>query len=322
MGVRNEIWPIYSIVFLYSICDEFFLPSQASALPALVPKKHLARANSLFMTTNQATFLIGFTIGGPIIRLLGNQGPFVLASLFLFIAAFSVNFLPKDKPGNNIKLGKSFDENVAKIVAQVRNGYLFIRSERKVLIPIVIFALIQMVMAIVTIIFPVISKELLSVDIRDAGLILITPLGMGMILGMFVLNKIIKKTGKRLLISIGAFSGILGVLIIAIVSPIVEGVKIPVTSFASTLLGVAMVMTLVPTQTLLQENTPLKVRGRVFGLLGALTTIMLAAPVFLSAALVDILGPIWAMAMVCFILFIVGALSANKKYVKQFYHRS
>ncbi|MBU1127251.1 hypothetical protein KKF11_02805, partial [Patescibacteria group bacterium] len=71
-----------------------------------------------------------------------------------------------------------------------------------------------------------------------------------------------------------------------------------------------------------QENTPFKVRGRVFGILGALTTIALAVPVFVSAALVDILGPIWAIGLICVILSAIGILSARKKYVKQFYYRA
>lgn len=321
LGVSDKIWPIYSIVLLYSMCDEFFLPAQASTLPAIVSKKRLPRANSLFMMTMQITFLVGFTIGGPVIRLLGDRGPFVLASFFLMASALAVYFLPKDKPADEIKFGKNFDENFEKIISQIREGYSFIRKERKVLIPLIIYVLIQVVMAIVTILFPVISQKLLAVDIRDAGLILITPLGFGMIAGMFVLNRIIGKTGKRILISIGSFLGILAVLGIVVAAPAVN-LKIPTASFSTFLLGISMVFSLVPTQTLLQENTPFKVRGRVFGLLGALTTISLAVPVFVSAALVDILGPIWAMGMICVILATIGILSARKKYVKQFYYRA
>ncbi|MBU1127244.1 MFS transporter, partial [Patescibacteria group bacterium] len=296
LGASDKIWPIYSIVLLYSMCDEFFLPAQASTLPAIVSKKQLSRANSLFMMTMQATFLIGFTIGGPIIRLLGNQGPFILASLFLMVSALSVYFLPKDKPADEIKFSKNFDENFEKIISQIREGYSFIRKERKILIPLVIYVLIQVVMAIVTILFPVISQKLLAVDIRDAGLILITPLGFGMIAGMFALNRIIDRMGKRISIAIGSFLAILGVLGIVIAAPAVK-LKIPVACFSTFLLGISMVFSLVPTQTLLQENTPFKVRGRVFGILGALTTIALAVPVFVSAALVDILGPIWAIGL-------------------------
>ena len=321
LGASDKIWPIYSIVLLYSMCDEFFLPAQASTLPAIVSKKQLSRANSLFMMTMQATFLIGFTIGGPIIRLLGNQGPFILASLFLMVSALSVYFLPKDKPADEIKFSKNFDENFEKIISQIREGYSFIRKERKILIPLVIYVLIQVVMAIVTILFPVISQKLLAVDIRDAGLILITPLGFGMIAGMFALNRIIDRMGKRISIAIGSFLAILGVLGIVIAAPAVK-LKIPVACFSTFLLGISMVFSLVPTQTLLQENTPFKVRGRVFGILGALTTIALAVPVFVSAALVDILGPIWAIGLICVILSTIGILSARKKYVKQFYYRA
>ncbi|MFH1289521.1 MAG: MFS transporter, partial [Patescibacteria group bacterium] len=240
LGASDKIWPIYSIVLLYSMCDEFFLPAQASTLPAIVSKKQLSRANSLFMMTMQATFLIGFTIGGPIIRLLGNQGPFILASLFLMVSALSVYFLPKDKPADEIKFSKNFDENFEKIISQIREGYSFIRKERKILIPLVIYVLIQVVMAIVTILFPVISQKLLAVDIRDAGLILITPLGFGMIAGMFALNRIIDRMGKRISIAIGSFLAILGVLGIVIAAPAVK-LKIPVACFSTFLLGISMV---------------------------------------------------------------------------------
>ncbi len=51
LGIGNKIWPIYTIVLLYSICDEFFTPAEASTIPAIVKKENLPAANTLFLFT-------------------------------------------------------------------------------------------------------------------------------------------------------------------------------------------------------------------------------------------------------------------------------
>jgi len=317
LGIGSKIWPIYSIVFLYSICDEFFNPAQAASLPALVKREHLPAANSFFFFTLHASFLVGYSIGGPVVKILGVRSPFLLASFFLWIAALATYLLPKDKPRKTINLERGFDE----IIADIKEGYRFIKNEPRVLIPIGLYVLSQIFVATIVILFPSFSENVLGIDIRDAGLVLILPAGIGAILGSIVVERLVKRLGKKVLISAGFFSAAFGLLALALVVPRV--------SFAAGLafltmvfLGMAMILVNIPAQTLLQENTPFDVRGRVFGVLGALVTVAAAIPVFITAALVDLVGVTWIVFGIGVLMFMVGLLSLRRKYVLQLYNRS
>ncbi|MCJ7792502.1 MAG: MFS transporter [Candidatus Marinimicrobia bacterium] len=317
LGIGSKIWPIYSIVLLYSICDEFFNPTQAALLPALVKKDHFPAANSFFFFTLHGAFLIGYSIGGPIIKTFGMRSPFLLASFFLWMATLATFFLPKDKPRKKWNIERGFGE----IAEDVKEGYSFIKNEPRVLIPIGLYVLTQILLATVVILFPSYSQNVLGIDIRDAGLVLILPAGLGAIMGSILVERLIKKLGKRILITSGIFGAAFGLLSLALIVPLVPMAS-QFASLTMVLLGMTAIMINIPAQTMLQENTPFNIRGRVFGVLGALVTVAAAIPVFVTAALVDILGVNWIVFIISILTFTLGFLSLRKKYVLQIYHRS
>ena len=317
LGVGTKVWPIYSIVLLYSICDEFFNPAQAASLPALVKKEHFPAANSFFFFTLHGAFLIGYSIGGPVIKAFGQRSPFLLASLFLFIATIATYLLPKDRPKKKFDIEKGFGE----IATDVKEGYEFIKNEPRVLIPIGLYVLSQIFVATVVILFPSFSENVLGIDIRDAGLVLILPAGVGAVLGSIFVERTIKKLGKRILISLGIFVASFALISLALIVPRIA-MAAAFAFLTMVVLGIAAIFVNIPSQTLLQENTPFDIRGRVFGVLGALVTVAAAIPVFVTAALVDLIGVTWIIFSIAILLFILGLFSLRKKFVLRLYNRT
>jgi MFS family permease len=316
LGIGNKIWPIYTIVLLYSLCDEFYTPAEASSIPALVKKDNLPAANSLFLFTLHGAFILGYTIAGPIIKFFNAQAPFLLACLFNLMAGWAVFFLPKDKPRKGLTIETSFED----IVKDIKDGYSFIKNEPKVLIPIILYVSFQIIIASAVVLLPAYAHQILSMDIRDAGILLVLPAGIGALLGAFFVERTIKKLGKRLLMTSGIFVASLGLMVMALIAPRI-GLAIPLSSFLMIVLGVGMVMVTIPAQTLLQENTPFDVRGRVFGALGAFVAIAAALPLFVVAGLTDIFGPVVILLVIALILFVGGLLSLKKEYVLRIYYR-
>ena len=58
LGVGSKVWLIYSILLLYSFCDEFFTPTIYVLLPSIVKKKELAAANSISMFTTNGSIIL------------------------------------------------------------------------------------------------------------------------------------------------------------------------------------------------------------------------------------------------------------------------
>jgi len=76
----------------------------------------------------------------------------------------------------------------------------------------------------------------------------------------------------------------------------------------------------IPTQTLLQEKTPIEMRGRVFGVLGFLITLSSVFPVLFVATVGEILGEIWMVLILAIVIFALGIFSLKgENVIKRFY---
>ncbi|MBA4370357.1 MAG: hypothetical protein C0418_02120 [Coriobacteriaceae bacterium] len=65
--VTNSLAAIYLIVLVMEVASLFFYPAKSALIPHLVDEDHLAEANGLSYTTQQASMLIGLTASGAIL---------------------------------------------------------------------------------------------------------------------------------------------------------------------------------------------------------------------------------------------------------------
>ena len=286
LGVTQKIWPLYTIVLLYSFCDEFFNPAVAVLIPSLVKKKELAAANSIFLFTTQSSFVLGFLIGGLMLKFLGfSRFPFILASILLLLAALIASLLvwKESIPKRRVEV------SLSGFWQELVRGYNFMKNEPKILFPMMLLGGLQIIIGMGLILIPSISRTILSIDFADSSFIIVVPAVSGVILGGLLVERIIKKFLKRVLIINGLFLSGISVLVIGLILPLLWFPAI-FGSFLAFLMGIAFVLMYIPLRVLIQENTPFRVRGRVFGTLNTLITIAAAVPVLATVTLVDILG--------------------------------
>ncbi len=81
-----NVWGIYAIIAGLSAASTFYLPARQAIIPSLVPKAQLVSANSLILSTTQATYALGFIIGGTLILFL-DFASFVVIDLATFVIA-------------------------------------------------------------------------------------------------------------------------------------------------------------------------------------------------------------------------------------------
>jgi MFS family permease len=321
LGVKKSVWPIYAIVFLYSLCDEFFGPAEAAILPALVKKESLTTANSLFLFTGQGAILVGSILGGPVIKYLGPQVPFILTCFFLLLGALAAFFLPKDKAKKAPKA--SFEDQIKALVEDIGEGYRFISRKPRVFYPFLFYMVFQILVSVSIILFPSMTSQILKIDVKDAGLAVLLPVGFGAISGAIYLNKKFKDWGRKKLISVGWLVAGTCFLIISLVIP---RVPLPVLFAFPTLylLGLGTVLVIVTSLTMIQENTPEEIRGRVFGALGALMIISAYLPVFFLAIITDFFGVTVTIFLIGLVVFLTGIISykIDRRYVLRTSHRA
>lgn len=299
--VGDKIYPIYTIVFIFSLLNQFYFPAEAASLPWLVKKKSLPLANSLFMITAQTSLILGLGVSGILMRLFGKNNPVIISAMALFIAAGAVYYLPKEG-----KIRRKFNINgFSKFWSQLGFGYSFIRSNKIVLFPILLTIFIQVLIVSLAVTIPSFASNLLKVDVQDAGPLMVVPLGLGALLGAFSLSRYFKNTRKKVLMRKGLTVAFFIFMFFALILPLLGPYKVYFTVLTMFALGYCGFFIAIPNQTLLQENTPSILRGRVFGALGFLSTLVTLPFLIFSATIVDILGTGLFMFIAGIIVFIM-----------------
>ncbi|TSC54336.1 MAG: major facilitator superfamily protein [Microgenomates group bacterium LiPW_31] len=315
--VKHKLWPIYSVIFLYSLVNQLYIPAEASTLPWVVSKNLLPVANSFFLFTIYGAFLIGFGLAGPVVKLIGREVPFILGFLSLIIASLLVSNLSKEEG----KKGKIRD--IQDFWIKVKEGYLFIKSQPTILFPLLLLVFSQVIIGVIAVLSPSLATEILAIDLLDAGPALVLPAGFGAVIGVLGVTSLLrKKVRKKKIISFGLFLSAVSLLSIATVVPFLGNLRALVAMGIAFLLGIGLVSLIVPVQTLLQEKTPEDKRGRVFGVLGFAVTLASILPVLLTATIADILGVNFILGIIAIIIGAVWIYSLREPYEIFSYNRT
>lgn len=318
-------------VFFINTLAQFFIPAEGSSIPMVVPKRQLLLANSLFSLTFYGSFMIGFSIAGPILNFFGIDTIFYIGTGLLIIAFLVAQFLPSIRNEHWQTFGKffslkNFDRMVVETFFQSKQTFHFIHKNLAVLFAIVLLSMIQGVIGVLAVIISPYMERVLHIHATDASYILMIPLGLGMLSGVVLLGKWgHKKPRRSIVIPSVLAAGI--VFILAGLLPWLGQVfqaadfmdRIPRPryffrtpslsgSFAvcAYLLGVAAVSIIVTAQTVLQENTEEQNRGKIFAVLGVMMSALSLIPIILAGFLADIFGPAAIFIWVGLIIVIIG----------------
>ncbi len=295
---KNLVFLPYAIVFLYSFLNQFYVPAEAAALPMFVSDDHLPQANSIFFITQQSSLIIGFGLAGIFDAILGFRSTVLFMSFLIFVAFISASFLPKRKPGN--KLSKDFEKRVSGFFDEIVEGYRFIKETKKILLPFSLLLGLQVIIAVIVTNLPRIATDILMVDPNKSGIFIMLPAGAGALIGTFIVSKLLSqkiKKGNLIFLCMSIFTLVLGAATILLPFVNIPAVRMILGATLFIVVGFSVVGVLIPSITYLQEQTPEKLLGRVFGNFWFLTTIVTLLPVLFSATIADLLGVRWLLLL-------------------------
>lgn len=305
--VSAKIWPIYGIVLLYSLVFQLYIPAEAATLPKIVSKKLLPSANSFFLFTMYGAMLVGFSLAGPLVRILGRDTPFILASLLLLGAAMAAYFLPNfdGKKNNQINSPSEF-------WGQFKEGYSFIRGNPVILFPLILLVFAQVIVTPLILLVPSYATQILKMELLDVGLAIILPFGLGALTGIQLVVLFLRKIRKKRLINFALGWAAFWLFVLSAVVPHLEFGRLFLAMISVFFLGLSYVALIIPSQTLVQEKTPEEFRGRVFGALGFLVNLAAILPILLTATIADIFGTTWTMFIFAVFMAVIWIYSWKK----------
>jgi MFS family permease len=280
----------YGVVMIYSMLNQFYLPAEAASLPTIVSKRSLPHANGLFFLTQIAALILGFGTAGLLKQTFGFQVSLTICAALLMTAFLSVSFLPKMDVDDSIP--KEFEKAMYKFFTKIKEGYEFIRGNSNVLAPFLILIGLQVSVLIGAVITPALTENVFGAEADAAGVLIIVPAAIGGFAGALVIPKLLKM-GVRKRYVMQTFMLTIGATLVTFALVIPHVVDYQRTLLGVITLGIAgfsFVGILIPAQTFLQEVTPEKYRGRVFGNFWFIATALSVIPVLSSGAFSEIFG--------------------------------
>lgn len=292
---------LYGIVVTYSFLNQFYVPAEIASIPSLVNKNLLPFANGLFFITQQAAIMFGFGLSGFFYSVWGYKVTLLTCSLFLLIAFFSVYLLPRFPVSE--KIPKNLEAAFVSFFQKIFQGYVFIQEHKRILFPLVTLIGMQIILVTVMVNVPAFAKELFEVNDYSTGTLLILPGGFGAGLGAILIPKVLKKGVRKMKVIENSFIVITSVIfLLFFVFPLLERfTKAILSPVVLAILGFAFAGMVISLFTFLQEETPFKFRGRVFGNYWFFVTLISIFPVLLFGTISEIFG-------VRTLLFILGVI--------------
>ena len=333
--LKTNYLAILAITFFINALGHIYATAEASAIPIIVKGNQLIIANSMFSTTLYSCFLLGFGVSGPLITLLGIDFVFKIGGILLALAFLLSLVFPSiigaidDRSRKLIQAIRRW--NFRGIIevggVEINQTLMLIKGQLPILTSILILAGVQMVVGVIAVLVPSFLEKTLQINATDASYILIIPLGLGIVTGGIILGRFGYQLVKRRLVSRAIiFSGLLFFLVGAapIISPAIRHLPYykPLPFFyqpplskimmvGSFLMGIAMVSILVPSQTVLQQNTSDSVRGKVFSMLGVAMSGLSLIPVVLAGVLADFFGSTPIFIGLGAVIILVGLFGLN-----------
>lgn len=129
---RLSVWLVLFLIPMLYFVNGFVYPAQNAALPQIVAKDELTRANSLFSTSVRTVDMVANAVAGVLIAVIGAVALFVVNSITFAIAAilFVGVTVPKTTRNNtaDTETEEERDANDDGYVTEFRDGISYVRG--------------------------------------------------------------------------------------------------------------------------------------------------------------------------------------------------
>ncbi|MER3492713.1 MAG: MFS transporter [Mastigocladus sp. ERB_26_2] len=294
----REFLILLILTFAISTVTQFFAPAEQAVIPLLVKRENLMAANALFSSTMMGALIVGFAIGEPMLSWAKSSlGPdygqeLIVAILYLSSAGMMqpINF--KD----NRTIG---DQEVAiHPWADFKQGLRYLKTNRLVLNAMLQLVTLYCVFAALVVLAIQLAAEF-GLKEKQFGFFLAAA-GVGMVIGAAILGHWGDKFHHKPL-------PLIGFLMMAVVLGTFTFVhKLSLALILCAVLGIGAALIGVPMQTLIQQQTPPSMLGKVFGFQNHAINIALSAPLAITGPITDALGLRTVLVGMSVIVAIIG----------------
>ncbi|MHB8647645.1 MAG: MFS transporter, partial [Thermomicrobiales bacterium] len=252
-------------------------------IPTLVSRASLARTNALLESTRQVLFVAGPAVGGVLIAVVGIDGVFIADGATFFVSALILFGVPRGRP-EDAPMPEGEDERGGEgLGTAIRRGLDYIRKDRLLRLIVGVGSALNFFLSPLPILIPLFFTQVLHTGSSAFGAA-ISIIFVGFLIGAVLVGALAPRVGKGWLT-------VLGVLLAGVATGLFAlGPPVIVVLGLALLGGVAIGALNVCESTVIQENAPDAMRGRVFAVYESVSQGGRAIAVALSGVLADLFG--------------------------------
>jgi hypothetical protein len=260
----------------------------------------------------------------------GVNAVFIVVAVMFGLAALAIVPLPAVRPEEERpEIGtREVGGALTAVFDQLNEGVAFVRAHRAIAWSLGYLGIAASLIAVMGAIGPGFATDILLLRPQDFFFVM-GPAGMGAVVGILFLNAYGGKVPRRLLIDIGLVA--MGITLVALalvkpftvfLSPALRPIENNLPAALSPLLslialvvviaitaGVEYAFVAIPAQTALQEDLPVEVRGRIFGILNTLLSVASFLPVLVAPGAADLLNIVFPGAGIPVVMAILGLIT-------------
>ncbi len=286
------LWLIYLVAIVESTLERFFRPAENALLPKLVGEDQLLSANSLNALNDNLARLGGPALGGLLLGLVGFYSVVVVDVATYVVAAFLILLvqLPESARRAEVVPTESADVGGAfrSLWTEWKAGLAIVGHSRLLIALFVVLGLMLFGDAILSAVLVVFVQEDMGLTAVEFGWMM-TARGIGGIIGGLLAAQLGAKLMPGRLLAVGlTATGV--ALVVAVFFPTLT-VVLPLLIFV----GIMGLIAMISAQTMMQKGTEDAYLGRVFGLFGAVSALVMFIGAGIGGALADTLGSLTLM---------------------------
>jgi MFS family permease len=298
-AATHHIGTTFTIVFMVFTCNVFFLPAKSAITPEIVPPEQLLAANTLLSVAGIAATAVGALFGGWLVDHLGWQTALWVDSATYLVSVVSIALIRYRAAAREVAPAVT----MAGYFREIGEGLLVVRRSAAVGLALTALAAVWVGGGFVHVAGNQHIQRAASVPGMERIGLLMAVLGVGSGLGTWWVNVKGKGLPRPMLLGVGLV--LAGGWIVAFA----VSTRFAVFAISGFLVGLCIAPAFVLTETLLQEGTDLRTRGRVFSLRDFGMRLGFQVAIWIAAILTPLIGTSATLIVAAVFVSFAGVLS-------------
>lgn len=275
VSLEARVVLLYILSFGAAAVKQFFLPAKVAVIPDTVAESQLVSANSLDQSTMTLVGFFGFAAAGLLIEKTSAQTAFLVDGFTFMLSAGLIGLM-------RLQTNRVSESEKSSVIAGIKSGFHHVKSLPILRGTAVLSLIAPLAVGATQALLLIFAKDVLHANALGFGLLEGT-FGLGIAFGAFVLTKFGQEIPRGKLLAIGVIGmgvgQILGVTIPLIAQQVTEASTVLLMTLALPFffLGAAFnAAVFIGIRTIIQENTPREMIGRIFSVITVISSVALA----------------------------------------------